>query len=149
MVFGFSITWQAKWVWPSSSGGIRSYGGGRRLSHVCRLWLLAADHGGWRCLAIASAVWDCVERRRSQHRHRGKTWFAADCGGLLCIAQRLRCSTSSKDGANNNLFCWHDGGGCMRGWCNVMLSSGGRGSSVSDRVLGNRATLFFIMAVTL
>ena len=123
----------------------------RRPISACGIagWLLAADRGGWRCLAIASAVWDCVGGRRSQHRHRGKTWFAADYGELLCIAQRLRCDTSSKEGVNDNLFCWHDGGDCMRGWCNVMLSSGGRGSSVSRRVLGNRATLFFILAATL
>jgi len=52
-------------------------------------WLLAADHGGWRCLAIASVVWDCVGGRRSQQRHCGKTRSAADCGGLFCIARRL------------------------------------------------------------
>ena len=31
--------------------------------------------------------------------------------------------------------------------CNMRLSSGGRGSSISDGVLGNGATLFFILAV--
>jgi hypothetical protein len=68
-------------------------------------WLLAADRGGWRCLAIASAVWDNVGGRRSQQRHRGKPRSAADCGGLLCIARRLRYGTSSKDGADDNLGC--------------------------------------------
>ena len=49
-------------------------------------WLLAADRGGWRCLAIASAVWDNVGGQCSQQRHRGIAGLAtaaAGCSTLL------------------------------------------------------------------
>lgn len=49
-------------------------------------WLLAVDYGGWRCLATASAAWDCVLGRRLRQRHRGTTWLAADRGGFLSSA---------------------------------------------------------------
>ena len=53
---GYSVAWQAKQVLPSSRGGVRSFGGGWRLSYVCRLWLLAADRDSWCCLATVSAA---------------------------------------------------------------------------------------------
>jgi hypothetical protein len=43
---GNSASWQTGQVLQSSRGGVRRYGGGRRLSHVWRLWLLVADRGG-------------------------------------------------------------------------------------------------------
>ena len=83
---GYSVVWQAERVLLRSRCGVRSFGGGRRLSHVCRLGLLAADHGGWCCLAIVSAAGDCVEGRRLRHRHQGMAWLADDRGGLLSLA---------------------------------------------------------------
>jgi hypothetical protein len=66
----------------------------------CRL-RLAADHGGWCCLATTSAVWDIV----------GMTALAATTpgGDLACsgswrgtqLGWVLWCSTSSKDGASD------------------------------------------------
>jgi len=41
-------------------------------------WLLAADRGGWRCLATVSAVWDYVGGQGLRHQHRGTTRFAAN-----------------------------------------------------------------------
>ena len=67
------------------------------------IWLLAADLGGWRCLAAVSAVRDNVRRRRLRHRHRATTWLAADCGGWLSSAGLLRCDSSSEDGASDYL----------------------------------------------
>jgi hypothetical protein len=68
------------------------------------VWLLAADHGAWCCLAIVSAVRDCVVGRCLRHRQLVLTWSAANRGGL--------CSTwlyppgaihHQKDGADNIL----------------------------------------------
>ena len=72
--------------------------------------LLAADRGGWHCLAV-SAAWDCVEGRRLRHQHHGTTWLAADYGGSFSFARRLRCGTSSEDGASDNLVCYHGSSG--------------------------------------
>jgi hypothetical protein len=83
--FGYSVG-QAERVLPSTRDAIPSHGGGRRLSHVYRLWLLAADRGGWCCLATVSVVRDCVKGRRLRYRHHGATWLAADCGGWCCLA---------------------------------------------------------------
>ena len=67
------------------------------------VWLLAADRGGWRCLAAVSAVRDNIRRRHLRHRHRATTWLAADCGGWLSSAGLLRCDSSSEDGASDYL----------------------------------------------
>jgi hypothetical protein len=45
-VVWLSAAWQAERVSPSPRDGVLSHGGGWRLSHVRRLWLLAADRGG-------------------------------------------------------------------------------------------------------
>ena len=138
----------ARWGLPSPGGGGQYYAGCQGSSHGCWFWLLATDHSGGHCMAIVSSARDCVGGRRLQQRHQGKTRFAADRGGLLSVARRLRCGTSSEDGADDNLACWHDGGGCVRWWGNEMLSSGGRGSSASDGRLGNGATLLLILTAT-
>jgi hypothetical protein len=109
--------WLAGRRLPSPRGGGQNYAGSQGMSHGCRLGLLAADHGGWCCLAIANAVWDCVGGRRLQQRHHGKTRFVVDCGGLVRLARQLRRITSSEDGAYDNLACWHDDGGCVCRWC--------------------------------
>lgn len=72
--------WRARRGLSSSSDGDRNHVGGRGLSHGCWCWLLAADCGGWRCLATINAAWDCIIWRRLQHQHRGMTWLAADYG---------------------------------------------------------------------
>ena len=36
-------------------------------------------------MAIVSAAWDGVGRRRLRHHHRGTAWLAADCGGMLTL----------------------------------------------------------------
>ena len=106
----------ARWGLLSPRGGGQYYAGCQGSSHGCWFWLLAADRGGWHCMAIVSSARDCVGGRRLQQRHQGKTRFAADRGGLLSLARRLQCGTSSEDGADDNSACWHDGGGCVRGW---------------------------------
>jgi len=78
--------------------------------------LLAADRGGWHCLAIVSAAWNCVDGRRLWHQHHGTTWLAADYGGSFSFARRLRCGTSSEDGASDNLVCYHGGSGWYAGF---------------------------------
>ena len=72
------------------------------------VWLLAADRGGWRCLAAVSAVRDNVRQRRLRHRHRATTWLAANCGGWLSSAGLLWCDSSSEDGASDylGLLAW-------------------------------------------
>ena len=94
------------WSWEASADGAARWlnAGGkvegvvvlmRRQLKICGLpcvvswvsvWLLAADRGGWRFVATASAVWDCAGGRRSQQRHRGMAKLAADCGRLLFLA---------------------------------------------------------------
>ena len=120
----------ARWGLPSPRGGGQYYAGCQGSSHGCWFWLLAADRSGGHCMAIVSSVRDCVGGRRLQQRHQGKTRFAADCDSLLYLTRRLRCGTSSEEDADDNLACWYDGGGYVRGWCNEMLSSSRRSSSV-------------------
>ena len=87
--------------------------------------LLAADRGGWHCLAIVSAAWDYVERRRLRHQRHGTTWLAADYGGSSSLAWRLRCGTSSEDGASDNLVWYHGGGGWYTGFATRCCRSKG------------------------
>jgi len=49
--------------------------------------LLAADRGGWHCLAIVSAAWDCVEERHLQLQCHGTTWLASDYGESFGLAR--------------------------------------------------------------
>jgi len=112
---GYSTAWQAELVLLSSRGGVRGFGGGWRLSHVCRLLLLAADHGGWCCLAIVSAAGDCVEGRRLWHRYHGTTWLAADRGSLLSLAGFSDAVHRRKMAQATSSACWLDCGGHARG----------------------------------
>jgi len=68
----------------------------------CYLQWTAAVDIAWQFISV---VWDCVEMRRLRHHHRGTAWLALDCGRLLSFARQLRCGTSSKDGASDNLAC--------------------------------------------
>ena len=94
------------WSWVASAGGAArrlvlvdgskgvadpswrwaTYVGGQGSLHGCRFWLLAADRGGWCCVATVSAAWDFAEGWRLWLQHHGMTWLAADCGGLSSLA---------------------------------------------------------------
>ena len=74
------------------------------------LWLLAVDRGGWRCVAIVSAVWDDVKGRRLRHRHQGMTWLAADRGGLFSLAELSGALHRRKTAQATSLACGHGGG---------------------------------------
>jgi hypothetical protein len=114
-VVGYSAVWQAERVLPSPRDGVRSHGGGRRVSHVYRLWLLEADHGDWRCLAPVSGARDCVEGRCLLHRHHGMTCLVADRGGLLSLAGLSGMVHRRKILQAMSSACWHGGGGHVRG----------------------------------
>jgi hypothetical protein len=76
--------------------------------HMVAGWLLAAYRGGWRCLAIVSAAWNCIRGRRLRQRHRGMTRLATDRGRLLSLAGPTWCGTMSEDGASDflGLLLW-------------------------------------------
>lgn len=82
--------------------------------------LLAADRGGWCCLATVSAVWDYIEGR-----YHETTRLAADCVGFLRFAGLLRCDTSSEDSASNYFDLLTQRWRHVRGWSNEAKSTCG------------------------
>lgn len=93
-------------------------------------WLIVVDHGGWRCLATASAAWDCVGGRRLQQQHRVMTRLAADYDEWLNIAELLQCGTLSEDGASNFFGYCFSNERYLRGWSNEVKSACGGGLGV-------------------
>ena len=70
--------WQAQWGLLNSAVATEIMLETRGCPMRVGFGLLAADRGGWHCLAIVSAAWDCVEGRRLRHQRHGTTWLAAD-----------------------------------------------------------------------
>ena len=117
---GKSAARDAGRVLPNPLGSVCGYDSGRRLSHGCRLWLLAADRGGWHCLATVSAVWDDVGRRRSRHQHSGTTWLAVDRGELLITDGLPGAVHRRKMALAIASVCWRGDGGCACGQSKVL-----------------------------
>jgi hypothetical protein len=113
MVEGLPVAWQGGSL---QSGELE--GGCRAHAAVIKILLAAGGHHmdvSFGCLQRTAAAG--VARQLSVRRGTtseggtcstnivGAAWLAADCGGLLSLAWRLRCGTSSKDGASDNLVC--------------------------------------------
>ena len=113
---------------------------------------------GFGCLqriAAAGIAWQLSVRRETasedgacSNNTKGRLGLQRAAAGCSAALGGSGAVHHRKDGADDNLAYWHDGRGYLRGWCNEMLLSGGRDSSVSDGVLGNRARLFFILTTT-
>ena len=74
------------------------------------LWLLAADRGGWRCMATVSAAWDDVKGLRLRQRHQGTTWLVADRGVSFSLAELSGALHRRKTAQATSLACGHGGG---------------------------------------
>jgi len=57
--------------------------------------LLVADRGGWHCLAIVSAAWDCFKGRCLQHQRHRTAWLELELQGIAS-RRHTRCSSVPK-----------------------------------------------------
>jgi uncharacterized protein with GYD domain len=107
--------------------------------HVIVAWLLVADHDGWCCLAMISAVWGNV-RTTTLEATTMATWDNLACNRSRWGAQHgwvlLVWYNVGRWRKRLSLIFWLGSGGFARGQSNEVLSAWGGDSAALFEALG-------------